>query len=99
MLLVCNFQVSDVVQGIVCALYADAGWRSLTDLEVLSLIFAATIHDLAHPGVNNPFLIRTGEERAITYNDRSVLENGHCALGFRLLRKPQNSFLAGLSQV
>lgn len=93
-----SVHVSDVVQGVVCALYADAGWRSLTDLEVLALIFAATIHDLAHPGVNNPFLIRTGEERAIIYNDRSVLENGHCSLGFRLLRKPENNFLAGLSQ-
>jgi hypothetical protein len=28
------------------------------------------VHDLAHPGVNNAFLVRTRAPTAVTYNDR-----------------------------
>jgi len=51
----------------------------LTDLEQFSLLVAALGHDLGHPGVNNPFLSETAHELALKYNDKSVLENFHCA--------------------
>eukprot|EP00697_Spironema_sp_BW2_P008450 gnl/Spiro4/23044_TR11387_c0_g1_i1.p1 gnl/Spiro4/23044_TR11387_c0_g1~~gnl/Spiro4/23044_TR11387_c0_g1_i1.p1 ORF type:complete len:452 (+),score=86.43 gnl/Spiro4/23044_TR11387_c0_g1_i1:658-2013(+) len=58
-----------------------------TPHERLALFLAAAIHDIGHPGVNNNFLIQTEDSLAITYNDTSVLENYHCACGFRILQR------------
>ncbi|XP_061046216.1 cAMP-specific 3',5'-cyclic phosphodiesterase 4C isoform X2 [Eubalaena glacialis] len=57
-----------------------------TDLEVLAAIFASAIHDVDHPGVSNQFLINTNSELALMYNDTSMLENHHLAVGFKLLQ-------------
>ncbi|KAM8765900.1 LOW QUALITY PROTEIN: 3',5'-cyclic-AMP phosphodiesterase 4C [Rhynchonycteris naso] len=57
-----------------------------TDLEVLAAIFASAIHDVDHLGVSNQFLINTNSELALMYNDASVLENHHLAVGFKLLQ-------------
>ena len=62
-------------------------------MEILSIYFAAAVHDYDHPGVNNNFLISTQDPRALLYNDRSVLENHHCSSAFKVLRKPNNNFL------
>lgn len=32
-----------------------------TNLEIMAAIFAATIHDVDHPGLTNQFLINTSE--------------------------------------
>ena len=39
-------------------------------------------------GVNNPFLIAMKHTKALRYNDKSVLENHHCAIAFKLLLDP-----------
>ena len=44
-------------------------------------------------GLTNEYLVNTGADAAMTYNDRSVNENGHASLGFRLLHRPSNNFL------
>eukprot|EP00929_Paragymnodinium_shiwhaense_P022471 TRINITY_DN14354_c0_g1_i2.p1 TRINITY_DN14354_c0_g1~~TRINITY_DN14354_c0_g1_i2.p1 ORF type:complete len:955 (-),score=190.30 TRINITY_DN14354_c0_g1_i2:97-2904(-) len=57
----------------------------LSDSSKISLLLASMGHDLAHFGRTNHFVITTGHSLAIRYNDRSVLENFHCASLFELL--------------
>ncbi|ORY79247.1 HD-domain/PDEase-like protein, partial [Neocallimastix californiae] len=57
------------------------------------MFVAACIHDYDHPGLSNKFLIQTKDPLAILYNDRSVLENHHCAMSFNILLKENNNFL------
>lgn len=44
-------------------------------------------------GVTNEYLINTNAEPALRYNDQSINENGHAALGFQLLRTSSNNFI------
>ena len=53
----------------------------LNKFEKLALLISANIHDADHRGLTNNFYINSRDELAITYNDRSVLENHHCATG------------------
>ena len=57
-----------------------------TPAEVCGAVLAALLHDVDHPGTNNLFQIRTSSQIAITYNDRSVLENNSAAVGSKLLQ-------------
>ena len=56
-----------------------------TKLEIFTLIIASLAHDFQHPGKNNAYLVSVRDERALIYNDRSVLENFHTAQMFHLL--------------
>ena len=55
-------------------------------LEIFAALFAAMIHDVGHPGRTNQFLINTGHEYALLYNDNSVLENHHLAVAFKTMQ-------------
>ncbi|CAE8681829.1 unnamed protein product, partial [Polarella glacialis] len=70
----------------------------LTELEEFALLIAALGHDLGHPGVNNGFLSEVSHELALQYNDRSPLENMHCAKLYTLLGKPETNVLFKLSK-
>jgi hypothetical protein len=59
----------------------------LTPFDVISIITACLVHDLGHPALNNTFQINNNSDVAITYNDKSVLENFHVSECFRILRK------------
>ncbi|KAI9208239.1 Pde4d2 in complex with inhibitor Npv [Polychytrium aggregatum] len=72
--------------------------KLFTDLEILALFVAAAVHDYDHPGVNNNFLISTNDRRALLYNDRSVLENHHCASAFEVLMRKECNFLGKLDR-
>jgi CheY-like chemotaxis protein len=60
---------------------------SFTLSEQLALLVASLCHDLGHPGCNNDYLVRTECEIAKLYNHRSVLENCHSFMLFRMLDK------------
>jgi len=51
----------------------------LTHLEIVALLISAICHDFEHPGLNNTFLANTSDSLALRYNDKSILENHHCA--------------------
>lgn len=50
---------------------------------------AACGHDVGHIGVNNQYLIETSHVLAVKYNDRSPLENMHCATLFQVLSETE----------
>lgn len=68
------------------------------DLEVMALLLSAVFHDVAHPGLNNPFLIDSGHRLALLYNDRSPLENMHCARLFSIVGEKDAGILDGFSK-
>ena len=70
----------------------------ISDLILMAGLIASLIHDVGHPGVTNSFLVSTKHAKAIRYNDTSVLENHHCAVGFKLLMDPQNDIFETLSE-
>ncbi|KAM9322462.1 3',5'-cyclic-AMP phosphodiesterase 4C isoform 2-T2 [Pholidichthys leucotaenia] len=81
-----NIHAADVVQSTHVLLSTPALEAVFTDLEILAALFASAIHDVDHPGLSNQFLINTNSELALMYNDLSVLENHHLAVGFKLLQ-------------
>jgi hypothetical protein len=59
--------------------------KYISDLDIMAALLASVIHDFQHPGVNNEFLIKKKHNKAIRYNDVSVLENHHLASAFAVL--------------
>eukprot|EP01004_Peranema_trichophorum_P006407 NODE_5228_length_1045_cov_63.572668_g4668_i0.p1 GENE.NODE_5228_length_1045_cov_63.572668_g4668_i0~~NODE_5228_length_1045_cov_63.572668_g4668_i0.p1 ORF type:complete len:210 (+),score=43.07 NODE_5228_length_1045_cov_63.572668_g4668_i0:342-971(+) len=55
------------------------------------------IHDYDHPGLNNNFHMRVQSYLATLYNDRSILENHHCAEVFEMMKNPKYDILGGLT--
>ncbi|KAI1900147.1 hypothetical protein AGOR_G00047020 [Albula goreensis] len=93
-----NIHAADVTQSTHVLLSTPALEAVFTDLEILAAIFASAIHDVDHPGVSNQFLISTNSELALMYNDASVLENHHLAVGFKLLQEENCDIFQSLSK-
>ncbi|XP_066503189.1 3',5'-cyclic-AMP phosphodiesterase 4C-like isoform X3 [Hoplias malabaricus] len=93
-----NIHAADVVQSTHVLLSSPALEAVFTDLEILAALFASAIHDVDHPGVSNQFLINTNSELALMYNDASVLENHHLAVGFKLLQEENCDIFQSLSK-
>jgi hypothetical protein len=72
------------------------GKEFLTDVQMFSIKVAALAHDVGHFGVGNPYLIETGQELAVKYNDRSPLENMHCSKLFEILSDPETNLFKNL---
>jgi hypothetical protein len=92
---------ADVTQAAACILQSvrQSLPGGLTQLELFSVIVAAAVHDLAHPGVNNDFLVNSRAAAALTYNDRSVNENFHVSTAFSLAYSwPGANIFGGLSR-
>uniref|UniRef100_A0A9J8CAJ6 Phosphodiesterase n=1 Tax=Cyprinus carpio carpio TaxID=630221 RepID=A0A9J8CAJ6_CYPCA len=93
-----NIHAADVVQSTHVLLSTPALEDVFTDLEIMAALFASAIHDVDHPGFTNQFLINTNSELALMYNDASVLENHHLAVGFKLLQEENCDIFCNLSK-
>ncbi|CAK8989755.1 unnamed protein product, partial [Durusdinium trenchii] len=69
-----------------CGLSFGRFW--MREVEQYSLLIAALCHDMGHFGKTNPFLVESGHPLAITYNDKSPLENMRCAKLFEICNDP-----------
>ena len=71
---------------------------NLVDLDVFALVVSAICHDIGHPGVNNAFLVATGDDLAIKYNDSSCLENMHTNKAFTIMSNDNCNIVKALSK-
>jgi hypothetical protein len=70
----------------------------LDDMDLASIIIGGAIHDHEHPGFNNVYLVETGDEIAIRYNDVSVLENHHVASSFKLMKSQEFNIFGNMER-
>ncbi|XP_054274687.1 cAMP-specific 3',5'-cyclic phosphodiesterase isoform X4 [Macrosteles quadrilineatus] len=89
---------ADVTQSTNVLLNSPALESVFTPLEIMAALFAATVHDVDHPGLTNQFLVNSSSELALMYNDESVLENHHLAVAFKLLQNDGCDILMNLSK-
>jgi len=82
-----NIHGADVVQSTHSIL--QMGGNDLTlqysSVEVYTILLAAALHDIRHPGTNNNYQVNARTELAKVYNDNSVLENMHASRAVNLL--------------
>ncbi|KAI3352515.1 hypothetical protein L3Q82_005462 [Scortum barcoo] len=90
-----SLHAADVTQSTHVLLSTPALDAVFTDLEILAALFAAAIHDVDHPGT--PPLC-SDSELALMYNDESVLENHHLAVGFKLLHQENCDIFQNLTK-
>eukprot|EP00451_Oxyrrhis_marina_P009607 CAMPEP_0204318202 /NCGR_PEP_ID=MMETSP0469-20131031/6400_1 /ASSEMBLY_ACC=CAM_ASM_000384 /TAXON_ID=2969 /ORGANISM="Oxyrrhis marina" /LENGTH=843 /DNA_ID=CAMNT_0051299231 /DNA_START=38 /DNA_END=2569 /DNA_ORIENTATION=- len=86
--------VCHTVSRILSAIHAE---RWLGSVECMAVMIAAICHDVGHPGQTNPFLVETQHELALLYNDKSPLENMHCAVLFKICGKAPTDVFHRLS--
>lgn len=66
-------------------------------LEHMACLIAAAAHDFEHRGLNNDFLVRTLDGRALRHNNLHVNEQHHVSGTFVVLLKPHCNFLVNLA--
>lgn len=71
--------------------------RGLSGLEHFALMLTALCHDIDHGGKTNDFLIQTEAPLALLYNMRSINENHHSTVTFKLLATKEANMLGGLT--
>jgi hypothetical protein len=70
----------------------------VSPVETYGLMVAGICHDLGHQGKTNQYLVETQHEWALNYNDKSPLENMHCARLFRISAIPENNCFEKLNK-
>ncbi|KAG9347669.1 hypothetical protein JZ751_005242 [Albula glossodonta] len=78
---------ADVTQAMHCYLKEPKLAQYLTPLDIFLGLMAAAAHDVDHPGVNQPFLIKTKHHLASLYQNTSVLESHHWRSTVGMLRE------------
>lgn len=64
------------------------------EIEQYALLVSSLCHDLGHFGRTNQFLVEINHELALRYNDKSPLENMHCAMLFQLCQHTDTDVFA-----
>lgn len=89
-----NIHASDVIQTTHALI--QFGGKDLAStystLEIFTILIAAALHDVRHPGTNNNYQINKQTELAMLYNDQSVLENMHASRASHLLKESGGAF-------
>uniref|UniRef100_A0A8C6U5T6 3',5'-cyclic-AMP phosphodiesterase n=1 Tax=Neogobius melanostomus TaxID=47308 RepID=A0A8C6U5T6_9GOBI len=78
---------ADVTQAMYCYLKEAKLAEQLSPLDIFLGLMAAAAHDVDHPGVNQPFLIKTQHHLASLYQNTSVLESHHWRSTVGMLRE------------
>uniref|UniRef100_A0A7S1RV87 PDEase domain-containing protein n=1 Tax=Alexandrium catenella TaxID=2925 RepID=A0A7S1RV87_ALECA len=92
------FHAIDVTHGVYRLLHTCATDAFLSCNERYALLVSAVCHDVGHPGLNNTFLIETSHDLALRYNDKSPLENMHCAKLFEIVAQVKCNIFATLAK-
>lgn len=72
--------------------------RTCSQLEMFSLLTAAIAHDVGHLGVNNVYLVKARHKLALRHNDKSPLENMHCAVLYEILAEQDANIFSSLTE-
>ncbi|KAJ6659650.1 hypothetical protein lerEdw1_018619 [Lerista edwardsae] len=94
-----SIHAADVAQTVHSFILHTGMMHWFSDLEILALIFSASIHDYEHTGTTNYFHIQTRSEAAFLYNDISILENHHVSAVYKLMQNQEMNILANLTEV
>lgn len=86
----------DVLHTVYRLLTITASSRWMSSVEQYALLVAALCHDLGHQGKTNQFLVEVKHQLALTYNDKSPLENMHAAKLFEICSKRDSDIFSGL---
>lgn len=89
-----SIHAADVTQTLHCLLQfidKDDADTIYQPVDIFSVLLAATFHDVGHRGTNNLFEKNARTSLAIRYNDASILENMHSAVGHSLLMGEQKT--------
>jgi hypothetical protein len=93
-----SMHATDVLQTVHMFISKSSKAAALSDLQKFAAFVAAMVHDYEHPGVSNTFEKALETDRAVVYNDQSILENFHCSQAFRVMAKPGCNILDGLKK-
>ena len=81
-----NFRRANAGLQLICAILKKAQHK-LPPYEEAAVVMAAYLHDIDHPGTTNTFQIRTSSQLALTYNDKSVLEQNSASFGAKIIQE------------
>ncbi|CAB4064484.1 PDE11 [Lepeophtheirus salmonis] len=87
----------NVAQMMFAVITASQWWKTLGDVECLSLMIACLCHDLDHRGTNNSFQVKSSSNLAQLYST-STMEHHHFDQCLMILNSKGNQILQNLTQ-
>jgi len=75
-------------------IHADA---FMSKLELFASVVSSVAHDVGHFGFNNGYLVKARHQLAFQHNDKSPLENMHCATLYQILSMEECNIMRALS--
>mmetsp|Transcript_52194 Transcript_52194/g.132730 ORF Transcript_52194/g.132730 Transcript_52194/m.132730 type:complete len:533 (+) Transcript_52194:2-1600(+) len=92
----CYTHAVDVLHTVYRLLSLTQSDKWVSEVEQYAILVSAVAHDIGHFGRTNPFLVETQHELALLYNDKSPLENMHCASLFEICSQPGSDIFKSL---